>query len=73
MDISLAQWRKSARSGGTGGDCVEVAVLDNATISHKAGDTLIAVRDSKDPKGPVLFFTPGEWRALTGGVRDGEF
>ncbi len=33
----------------------------------------IAVRDSKDPGGPVLDFTPAEWRAFIAGVRDGEF
>jgi hypothetical protein len=31
------------------------------------------VRDSKDPQGPVLLFTPDEWRAFVGGVRNGEF
>jgi hypothetical protein len=33
----------------------------------------IAVRDSKDRHGPVLRFTPVEWEAFVGGVRDGEF
>ena len=33
----------------------------------------VAVRDSKDPSGPVLVFTPHEWRAFLDGVRDGEF
>ncbi|MCC5577269.1 DUF397 domain-containing protein [Microtetraspora sp. AC03309] len=32
-----------------------------------------AVRDSKDRNGPVLTFTPSEWSAFIGGVRDGEF
>ncbi|MFI7674658.1 DUF397 domain-containing protein [Actinophytocola sp. NPDC049390] len=35
-------WRKSSFSGSNGGDCVEVA------------NTLKAVRDSKNPAGPVL-------------------
>jgi len=30
-----------------------------------------AVRDSKDPAGPVLTFTAAEWTAFTDGVRDG--
>jgi hypothetical protein len=34
---------------------------------------LVAVRDSKDPTGPMLLFTPLEWRAFLAGVRDGEF
>ncbi|MBS2965635.1 DUF397 domain-containing protein [Actinocrinis puniceicyclus] len=57
-------WRKSSRSGGQGGNCVEVAELpDGGTV----------VRDSKDPDGPVLRFTAAEWTAFVAGVRDGEF
>jgi Domain of unknown function (DUF397) len=36
-------------------------------------DDLVAVRDSKDPDGPVLRFNAVEWKAFTEGVRDGEF
>lgn len=61
MDLSTAIWRKSTRSGING--CVEVAFADER----------IAVRDSKDRKGPVLVFTQREWEAFVGGVRDGEF
>ena len=61
IDLSLARWRKSARSGSGGGNsCVEVA--DNL-----AG--VVPLRDSKDPDGAVLVFTPGEWAAFTRGVR----
>jgi hypothetical protein len=63
MDLSHAQWRKSTRSGSSG-NCVEVA--DNLP-------GVVAVRDSKDRTGPVLTFTPGEWMAFIGGVKDGEF
>lgn len=63
-DLSRAVWHKSSFSNGNGGDCVEVADLGNG---HRA------VRDSKDPSGPVLRFTPAEWAAFTTGVRDGEF
>jgi hypothetical protein len=31
------------------------------------------VRDSKDPSGPVLRFTPAEWEAFRRGVLAGEF
>ena len=61
MDLSRAMWRKSSRSGTNG--CVEVA-LDPAEV---------AVRDSKDPSGPVLHFNAHEWGAFLGGVRKGEF
>jgi Domain of unknown function (DUF397) len=32
-----------------------------------------AIRDSKDPDGPVLFFTPPEWRAFVSGIAAGDF
>jgi hypothetical protein len=60
-DLSTARWRKSSRSTNNG--CVEVAFV---------GDR-VAVRDSKDPGGPVLLFTAHEWASFLGGVRDGEF
>lgn len=63
-DLSGAVWRKSTRSGGNGGDCVEVA-------RNLPG--VVAVRDSKNPAGPALAFTPAEWRAFIGGAKDGEF
>ncbi|MFE7796431.1 DUF397 domain-containing protein [Nocardia sp. NPDC057440] len=63
VDLSRARWFKSSRSA-SNGQCVEVAFLD-------AG--LVGVRDSKNPTGPALVFTPGEWSAFTAGVQDGEF
>jgi hypothetical protein len=33
----------------------------------------VAVRDSKNQRGPVLVFTPAEWAAFVAGVKDGEF
>ena len=59
-----ATWRKSSYSGGNGGNCVEVAALPSGAM---------AVRDSKDPGGPVLRFTAAEWSAFVAGARDGEF
>ena len=63
-DLSRATWRKSARSGGTGGNCVEVA-------RNLPG--IVAVRDSKDPDGPKLLFAPHQWVAFTAGIKAGEF
>jgi hypothetical protein len=61
--LAHADWRKSTHSGANG-ECVEVARLPGGQR---------AVRDSKDPNGPALIFTPAEWAAFTAGVRDGEF
>ncbi|WP_433371360.1 DUF397 domain-containing protein [Streptosporangium sp. CA-115845] len=63
-DLVNALWRKSSLSGNGGADCVEVA-------GNLSGIT--AVRDNKDPLGPVLVFSPGGWRAFVGGVKGGEF
>ena len=56
-------WKKSTRSGGNGGQCVEV----------RRHDGEIQVRDSKDLGGPVLTFTSAEWKAFVGGAKNGEF
>ncbi|GHJ12151.1 DUF397 domain-containing protein [Micromonospora sp. AKA38] len=61
MDLTGAQWRKSTKSGGNGGDCVEVA--DNLP-------GVVGVRDSKDLTGPALAFEPASWRAFVAQVAD---
>lgn len=63
VNLENAEWRKATASGDNG-QCVEVA-------TNLPG--VVAVRDSKNPHGPALVFTPGEWRAFVGGVKDGEF
>jgi hypothetical protein len=47
-------WRKSSYSGNTGGQCVEVVL---------SGPVMI--RDSRNPHGAVLEFTPDTWRKFT--------
>lgn len=74
MDLINLPWRKSSFSGANGGDCVEVAEL--GITSHRPEhkrDATHAVRDSRDPSGPVLYFTPGEWEAFLRGVKASEF
>ena len=56
-------WIKSSLSF-SNGNCVEVANLP---------DSRVGVRHSKHAQGPVLQFTPDEWQAFLGGVRNGEF
>ena len=70
MDLTGAVWRKSSFSSGNGGACVEVAIVPGAT---EGSASLVALRDSKNPAGPALLFTPGEWREFTRAVRHGEF
>jgi hypothetical protein len=70
MDLTGAAWRKSSYSGGNGGACVEVAFVPGVT---EGSGGAVALRDSKNPAGPALLFTPGEWREFTDAVRHGEF
>lgn len=62
-DYKNVIWVKSSFSGSTN-DCVEVALLPGGGR---------VVRDSKDPMGPTLEFTPTEWTAFIEGTRTGEF
>ncbi len=61
-DLTGAIWRKSTRSN-NGGACVEVAL-------NLPG--IVAIRDSKDPHGPALVFSPEAWRDFTAALRSGE-
>jgi Domain of unknown function (DUF397) len=63
MDLSRAQWRKASRSNSNGGACVEVA-------RNLPG--VVAVRDSKDPHGPVLTVALARWRDLIADVKAGQ-
>jgi Domain of unknown function (DUF397) len=58
------QWRKARRSNASG-NCVEMARLP-----HGGG---FAIRNSRDPEGPALIFTPAEMTAFVAGVREGDF
>jgi hypothetical protein len=63
-ELPAVTWQKSRRSNPSG-NCVECAVLPDG-----AG---IAVRNSRDPQGPALIYTPAEIEAFILGVRDGDF
>ncbi|MFJ6795570.1 DUF397 domain-containing protein [Streptomyces sp. NPDC091268] len=83
LDLASAQWRKSSYSGTNGGDCVECAPLGAAAwrkssysgstggecVEVAAGPCLVAVRDSKDPDGPVFTVGPAAFAAFVGSVR----
>jgi hypothetical protein len=59
MDVTRAVWRKSSYSGSNGGACVEVGTAGQA----------VAVRDSKDPNGPLLAFAADTWKAFAEQVK----
>ncbi|MEV4531035.1 DUF397 domain-containing protein [Streptosporangium sp. NPDC049304] len=63
-DLSEAVWKKSSLSGEIGGNCVEVA---------GSFPEAVTVRDSKNPAGPTLVFTSGEWRIFLNAVKSGWF
>jgi Domain of unknown function (DUF397) len=58
-----AAWRTSSLCDGPSDTCVEVAI----------GPSEVRVRDSKNPDGPTLRFTFGEWTAFLHGASHGEF
>ncbi|MQA82987.1 MAG: DUF397 domain-containing protein [Streptosporangiales bacterium] len=62
VDFSDAVWRRTRGADGRESP-VEVA--------HKDG--MYGMRDSRNPDGDVLTFTPGEWDAFVKGVHAGEF
>jgi Domain of unknown function (DUF397) len=64
IDLSRAIWRKSTFSNGNGGNCIEIARNLPGTV---------AVRDSKDPQGPKLTFTPQDWQTFTTAIKAGHF
>jgi hypothetical protein len=57
------RWIKSSHSNAEG-NCVEVAAL---------ADGSVALRNSRDPEGPALVYTPAEVAAFLAGAKDGEF
>ncbi|WP_067901114.1 DUF397 domain-containing protein [Nocardia vaccinii] len=60
-ELSQAHWFKSSRSKETTA-CVEIAHLTDGSVG---------VRDSKNPTGPALVFTPEEWDAFNTSIQTG--
>ena len=60
MEAVDQRWRRSSYSGNGGGNCVEVATDMRGVV---------AVRDSKNPDGPVLILTKDEWASFITRVR----
>ncbi|MFG2681087.1 DUF397 domain-containing protein [Streptomyces sp. NPDC048392] len=64
-DLPGVRWLRSSYSTGAN-NCVETA---RPSAGPWAG--LLAVRDSKNPAGPALIFSPGSWTTFTAGVHRG--
>lgn len=61
-DLLRPNWRKAKRSM-SNGNCVEVALAPGT----------VAIRDSKDPDGPVLRYSPDSWRSFLCAARTGAY
>ncbi|SDL22958.1 protein of unknown function [Glycomyces sambucus] len=62
FDTAAARWVRPDAADGTPGE-LELGFAENG---------LIAMRRFDDPAGTILIYTPEEWKAFVGGVRDGE-
>jgi len=62
IELADLKWRKAQKSAGNGA-CVEVASFQD----------IVAVRDSKDPDGPVLTYVQAEWGTFLRRAKAGEF
>jgi hypothetical protein len=64
LDRGALAWRTSSFSSGHGGNCVEVAAVPGGGW---------AMRNSKDPDGPLVTFSTSEFDDFCAGVEAGEF
>ncbi len=74
-DLDDARWRKSSRSSGQGGNCVELTWRKSSRSSGQGGECVElahngAIRDSKSPSGPILRIDLG---GLLAAVKTGRF
>ena len=60
--LSTASWHRSSYSSGGGQNCVEVAEVPGS----------VAIRDSKDPDGPVHIVSRPAFRDLITRIKRGE-
>jgi hypothetical protein len=55
---AITEWVKSTYSGGDGGQCLEWSP------AFSKAHSVVPVRDSKNPTGPVLMLSPHAWAGL---------
>ncbi|MEU8801262.1 DUF397 domain-containing protein [Spirillospora sp. NPDC048819] len=58
--MSAAVWKKASRSNESGDACIELA----------SNGEIVAIRDSKDPGGPKVLVSSGEFRRLAEMLKD---
>jgi hypothetical protein len=61
---ALTSWRKSSYSETATGGCIEIS---------DGFPTGIPVRDSKNPHGPAVIFSPQGWSTFVAAVKRAEF
>lgn len=67
LDLRNAEWEVA------GDPNVEGGAVELAFVEHTDGVTYTCMRNSAEPDGTVLVFTPAEWEAFVLGAKDGEF
>jgi hypothetical protein len=63
-DLAKASWRKATKSGGNGGNCIEVAPLPGGQVG---------IRDTECPDQAPYVVTASVWGAFVDGAKKGEF
>lgn len=63
-ELSTATWRKAAKSGSNGGDCLEVAPLS---------DGRVGIRDTEARDKAPFVVSASVWDAFIDGAKKGEF
>ncbi|KAA2255470.1 DUF397 domain-containing protein [Solihabitans fulvus] len=83
MSERRSRWRKSSRSGGTNGNCVEMTFhqwrkssrsnSQSACVEVAHVPTTAAIRDSKNPDGPILAMSHTELTGFVAAIKAGRF
>ncbi len=60
--VAQLDWQTSSRCAAQ--NCIQVA---------DAGNSMVALRDSKNPDGGVMLYTVAQWRDFIAGVEVGDF
>jgi hypothetical protein len=61
--LNNALWRKSKRSDPPNSGCISIALVDSCG----------AIRDSKDPEGPMIIMDRVRFRNFLRGIKQGKF